>query len=307
MNRPQYPRAAAAGGGQVAVLPEPHQVGALIVTGVKGFCRRHPVVSASFVLGWVVLVLVGSGSALTVQQYSQYNQIMNTIDLQAEYDAAGDYHRARQAYSASKGWFWSCDGTCQRLKGRMVDAEGQLTAIRREGQARMSDAKSVVGLWSEVGVGEVKDSFWQYFSAGKAFAKRQTMWDAFFMGMRQMSRGRDESWVEFGLKVLMQVLLNFSMGLVMALVMFVVGLWAVVRSYQPNPVVAVLFFLAATVAACSFVATYLLAVYGAAATGVYGVLKLAESSTRAQIANQQQQQRVQNQQQQQRGQRPHYD
>jgi hypothetical protein len=81
MNRPQYPRAAAAaGGGQIAVLPEPHQVGAL-VSGVKGFVRRHPVVSASFVFGWVDLVLVGSGSALTVQQYSQYNQIMNTIDL----------------------------------------------------------------------------------------------------------------------------------------------------------------------------------------------------------------------------------
>jgi uncharacterized membrane protein len=301
MNRQQP-----AAGRQVAVLPEPHQVGAMVVAGVKSFVRRNPIVSAGFVAGWLVLLLVGSGTALTVQQFKQYDQIMNTIDLQAEYDAAGAYSRAYQAYSASKGWFWSCDGTCQRLKGRMQDAEWQLNAIRQEGQARMSDAKSVVGLWSEVGVGEVKDSFWQKFQAGKAFAKRQTMWDALFMSMRQMSRGRDESWVEFGLKVLMQVLLNFSMGLVMALVMFVIGLWAVVRSYQPNPVVAVLFFVAAALAACSFVATYLLAVYGAAATTVYGVLKLAESSTRAQIADQQRQQRVQNQQQGQQ-QRPHYD
>jgi hypothetical protein len=53
----------------------------------------------------------------------------------------------------------------------MQHVETELTAFRQEGQARMSDAKAVVGLWSEVGVGEVKDSFWQYFVAGKAFFK----------------------------------------------------------------------------------------------------------------------------------------
>jgi hypothetical protein len=36
------------------------------------------------------------------------------------------------------------------------------------------------------------------------------------MGMRSMSR--DESMVEYILKMLMQVLINFSMGLIMALV-----------------------------------------------------------------------------------------
>ncbi len=73
----------------------------------------------------------------------------------------------------------------------MQDAEWQLNAIRQEGQARMSDAKSVVGLWSEVGVGDVRDSFWQKFSAGKAFAKRQTLWDALCRSMRHMSLVRD--------------------------------------------------------------------------------------------------------------------
>merc|ERR1712137_580553 len=100
--------------------------------------------------------------------------------------------------------------------------------------------------------------------------------------------------------LLMQVLVNFSMGLVMALVMFVFGLWSIVRSYQPNPIVAVLFFVAAACAAFSFVATYLLAIYGAAAGGVYGILKVAETNARAQ--------RLQGQQRQQyMGNRPHYD
>ena len=35
------------------------------------------------------------------------------------------------------------------------------------------------------------------------------MWDAMFMGIRRM--GRDESMIEYALKVLLQVLINFSM------------------------------------------------------------------------------------------------
>jgi len=181
----------------------------------------------------------------------------------------------------------------------MEKAERHLTEIRREGEARMSDAKAVAGVFSEVAVDEVKDSFWQNFFAGKTFAKRQSMWDAMFIGIRSMSRHRDESWIEFGLKVLMQVLLNFSVGLLMALVMFIIGLWSIVRSYQPNPLVAVLFFVGAAAAGFSFVTTYLLAVYSAAAGGVYGVVKLAETTARAQIADQRRQQRVYN--------RPHYE
>jgi hypothetical protein len=276
---------------QIAVLPEPAQVGALVVNGAKHFVRRNPIITGSYFAGWLILLLVGSGTQLTAVQLKEYNNIMNTINLQIEYDAAGEYGRTRQAYQASKGWF-SCDRMCQRLKIRMQDSEQELAAIRKEGQARMSDAKAGAGLWSEVGVSEVKDSFWQYFASGKTFAKRQSTWDMMFMGMRSMARGRDESWIEFGLKLLMQVLLNFSVGLVMALVMFVVGLWAVVRSYQPNPLLAAVFFLAAAVAAFSFVATYLMAVYGAAAASVYGVLKVAETSARAQLANDQQRQRV---------------
>jgi ABC-type multidrug transport system fused ATPase/permease subunit len=156
----------------------------------------------------------------------------------------------------------------------------------------MSDAKAVAGLWSEIGVGEVKDSFWQYFYSGKQFARRQSMWDALFIGIRQIGRSRDESWIEYAFKILMQVLINFSLGLLMALGMFVFGLWAIVRSYQPSPLVAVAFFVAAACGAFAFVATYLMAIYGASAAGIYGVFKLAETSARARIAEQRRNTRV---------------
>ena len=91
------------------------------------------------------------------------------------------------------------------------------------------------------------------------------------------------------------------MGLIMALIFFVVGLWSIVTSYQPNPLIAAIFFIMAACAAFAFVASYLLAVYGAAAGGVYGVLKIAETNARAARINggRQQQPYMQN--------RPHYD
>ena len=145
------------------------------------------------------MLFVGSGTRLTMQQQSNYNRIMSTINVQAEYDATDDYWKARQMYQATKGWF-TCDGLCQRHKARMERAEMNLKAIRQEGAARMADAKQSVGLLSEIGVGEVKDSFFTYLYQGKQFAKRQSMWDALFIGIRTMTRGRDESMLEYGLK-----------------------------------------------------------------------------------------------------------
>ena len=279
--------------GRALVLPEPADVGKIIVGGATQFARRHKIVTGSYLLGIVVIVLVGSGTKLNYDQRQSYNRIMSTINVEAEYDASQDYWQASQQYRATKGWFWSCDGLCQRNKTRMDAAKQRLDRVREEGNARMSDAKAVAGLFSEVGVGEVQDSFWNYFQSGKQFAKRQSMWDAMFMGLRTMTRGRDESMIEYGFKMLMQVLLNFSLGLMMAFVMFVIGLWSIVKSYQPNPVIAVLFFVSAACAAFSFVTTYLLAMYGAAAGSVYGVLKIAEGNLRLQQpgGGQQQQQR----------------
>lgn len=90
----------------------------------------------------------------------------------------------------------------------------------------------------------------------------------------------------------MQVLMNITVGLAMALIFFWTSLWGIVRSYEPNPFVAALLFICAAAAGFSFVISYILAIYGAAAGGVYGVLKVAETSQRARIAEAQRRQRV---------------
>ena len=152
--------------GQVVALPTADQIGTLAIRGIKTFATKNKVISFSWVWGIVVLLLVGGGTKLTVDQARRYNHIMSTIDLDAEFAASNQYAVAMQNYRATKGWL-SCDSLCQRNKANMERARVQLEDIRAEGQARMSDAKRVAGLFSEVGVGEVKDSFWEYFAAGK--------------------------------------------------------------------------------------------------------------------------------------------
>lgn len=281
---------------QQIAIPTVSEMGAIVVSGITKFAKKNKVISTSYILGILFLLLIGSGTKLTADQSRRYNSIMNTIDLRAEFEASNRYADAMHAYRATKGWF-SCDSLCQRNKKRMKNTERVLEDIRNEGYARMSDAKSVAGIFSEVGVEEVKDSFWHYFKSGKQFAKRQSMWDMMFMGIRKMSR--DESMMEYAVKVLIQVLINFSMGLIGAFFVFVIGLWSIVRSYQPNPLAALAFLIGASCAAFAFISTYLFVIFGTAAGGIYGVAKVAEANTRIQADQRQQRQNMQN--------RPHWE
>jgi hypothetical protein len=255
-------------------------MGSIVLRGVVHVAKKNKVMTGSYLIGIFFLLLVGSGTKLTLHQRRQYNQILHTIDLEAEFQASSYYAQTVQAYHASRGWFFACDSLCQRNKKRMEQAKVALDQVRAEGFSRIQQAKSIAGIFSEVGVEEVKESFWEYFGAGKAFAKRQSMWDAMFIGIRTVTRGRDESMAEYMLKVLVQVLINFSVGLLMALVTFVLGLWSIVKSYQPNPLTALAFFVGASCAAFALVATYLFLIYGAAAGTVYGVAKVAEGQLR---------------------------
>lgn len=278
---------------QLTRLPEVNEVGTLLVNGATSFARNHKFVTGWYLMGLLVLIFVSyvPGTPLTMQQQQQYQTIVNSIDLQAEYDATDHFHRHQQRYYATKGWFFSCDHVCQRNKRNMEEAQKALTAIRQEGNARMRDAKAVAGITSTMAVHEVQDSFWSYFESGKRFAKRQTGWDIFFMMLRSVgSRQRDESWAQYVVNILLQVVINFTMGLVTTLLFFILGLWNIVRSYQPNPMVAVLVFLAAASAGTAVVVTYLLALVGAAGGSVYGLAKFAETTARLQQAEQQRQQ-----------------
>ena len=61
---------------------------------------------------------------------------------------------------------------------------------------------------------------------------------------------------------------------------FIFGLWGIIRTYQPNPITGLFFFVTASCAAFAFVSSYLMFLFGAAGGGLYGMAKLAESNMR---------------------------
>jgi hypothetical protein len=150
----------------------------------------------------------------------------------------------------------------------------KLEDIRAEGYQILSNAKSEAGIFSIIGVDEVKNSFWSYFNKGKAFAKRQTMYDAIFSGIRSMSR--DESMGEYMLKMAMQAMFNLSIGLIGCLITFTFALYSIVKSYQPDPLTFAAFFFCAFAAAFATVSSVIVGMFGGAGAAVFGVLKVVE-------------------------------
>ena len=120
---------------------------------------------------------------------------MKLCDADADADAdaaaaAADYKSVQfcvlispviEIFRGSKGWF-TCDKRCQSYKIDYDIANNEFKYQRSEEQRIIADAKSNVGIFSSFGVEEARDIFWRRFSDGKKFAKRQTMWDAMFMG-----------------------------------------------------------------------------------------------------------------------------
>jgi hypothetical protein len=61
---------------QIVRLPEPDQLVGLAVKGAARFAKHNPVITGTYLLGWIFLLLVGNGTILTVQQQREYNKIM---------------------------------------------------------------------------------------------------------------------------------------------------------------------------------------------------------------------------------------
>jgi len=141
----------------VVRLPGAADVGTIAIRAASNFARRNKVITTSYLFGLLILIIGGTGSKLTWDQRRQYERIMNSIDLEAENNAYNQYYYSKSAYDRSKGWF-TCDAVCTRYKNKMQKDKAILDGIRREGHNRMSDAKATAGIFSEIGVGEVKVS-----------------------------------------------------------------------------------------------------------------------------------------------------
>lgn len=240
--------------------------------------KNHPKVTGGWAFG-LILVVFATGFAVSPEAAASYERGMEAVDLSEPIGrAASKLARAQNAHYEASGWFWSCDSRCVHYKAEADRARAEFEGLKRQEAAGMSEVKKSVGVSSAYAVAEARDSFWHKFAGGKAFAKRQSMWDLLFTGMR--ATRRDEQTASIVLRWLMQLLFNFTLGLCGALIAFMWSLWALIQSYQPDPVTGAAFYACAVLAAASMVATYLFAMYFCAASGVAAIGAAAAAQAR---------------------------
>lgn len=181
-------------------------------------------------------------------------------------------------------WFWRFrekDRARVNERRPAVDAARKdLKTLRKQRDGVLREAKAALGLWSEAGIGESRALLWKNFNAGKDFAKRQSIWDAFFVAFDS----RDKDWPILLLRILISTLMNYSIGAVTSAVSFAFSLPSLLASFAPSWTSATLFYSVALLGAVSVVAGYLALLF-AAGTAVVATTAAVVSQNQQRLAN----------------------
>jgi len=254
---------------------ENKQLSAVVVNGVKSFVTKHYIVASLWFIG-LLLIQFGIGFAVDDETARSYNSIIESIDWT---EINNQHHKLNNAYSTyynSKGWF-SCDQICSKNHEIYLKEQGHYDRLQLNSRQIESDARAHVGISSVYGVQETRNLFWSKFQGGKDFAKRQSMFDLIFAGF---TMSRDENLVSFILRVLIQFLFNFTIGMIGTLISFMWSLWSLISTYQTGTVTGVLYFFFASVAAISLVVSILFALFGTITAAVVGTAYAAANAQR---------------------------
>jgi hypothetical protein len=248
---------------------------ALINVGVAAV-KKNKFKVAGYLFGLLLCVFF-TGWKITDGQRAEYYTELEKLDSTSLHETGGKLQGASNQYYRSKGWF-SCDAVCQSYKADMQAYQRLFDTLKAEENTKLARAKSKLGVFSEYGVEEARGLFWERFAQGKGFAQRQTMWDAIFFGVGSM--GRDEKMVSYIMRLVLSFVFNFTIGVMGAVLVFMGGLFSLIRSFQPDYLSAVAFFGLASLAAISFALTWLLGLYVATAGTVYVGAKLIAGNMR---------------------------
>lgn len=248
-------------------------IGSLVVQGAKTLVKNRPVGVSMWVIGLLIAAFANGFSVddITRESYTATRQMAEEVERTELAKAERAFRAADDRYYNAKGWFWSCDNRCQKLKDQADMAKSEVHRLERKRDQIMTDARREVGIWSTFGVREVRDSFWKAWQWGKDTAARMTMYDAMFA----MFSSKEETAVSMILKLVFQYIVNLTMGLVMAFFGFLYSAYTLVVSYGEPTLSGIAFFLLVVVAGMATVGTYLCAIYGTVVCGGAYVVKQA--------------------------------
>ncbi|ETL78964.1 hypothetical protein L917_20287 [Phytophthora nicotianae] len=292
--RPGHPSAYAGDSDAVqrARYAEEGDPGVALVKAVAGKAIKSPKVRVGLVL-WAVglfFMLLSPGlRTVTPEMKSTYEgMVLEAANMPEYHEAYAKYMEAQSYADEAKVWFWRFREPYKTMVDQRQPVADKWAAevarTEREREDKMKKARSYVGLWSDFGLADLRSRFWNAFEKGKIFAQQQTF---YHMIMRVLS-ARDEDVLSMVLNWVFVAVMNFTTGLLGALFYFFFSLVNMVFSYQPDPLSATAFVVLGFIGAASVVASYLFAIYGMVASGVYVVGKVVVRDALEQERRQQQ-------------------
>eukprot|EP00040_Diaphanoeca_grandis_P020088 m.106632 g.106632 ORF g.106632 m.106632 type:complete len:306 (+) comp27739_c0_seq1:132-1049(+) len=230
------------------------------------------------------------------EEFQEKLEMSNTVP--GYQDTFEDLMNVQDSLYRHKTWFWSFNAERSEIV-YSLEAEAkalgqQFAALEAERTGLRRDAFQVVGLFSEYGVQEARQLFWDCLDKGKGFARRSTFYDMLF----GLVMGRDENLGAFVVRVLLNFLINATMGLIGVVFAFIYYLYIMVFAYKASFLGGLAFFLVAGVAGLSMALLYMFLLYGVVGGTGYVILKTAVDNSIESNRRRQQQQPIQYQQQQ---------
>lgn len=249
-------------------------IGAVVLRTATNVVKQRPISVSIWALGLLLAAFANGFQVddIARESYSMTLSHAEEVDRKDLSKALRELQLAEDRYYAAKGWFWSCDSKCQKAYDKANMARAEVSRVQRMRDEIMTNARREVGIWSVFGVRDVRNSFWSAWKSGKDVAARWTMMDSIFM---MVGGSREESMISVILKIVMQYIMNLTVGLIGAFFYFIYNVYHLIVSYGEPTMSGLAFFLLVLVAAMSTVGTYLCAIYGTVAGGGIYLLKQA--------------------------------
>jgi hypothetical protein len=250
--------------------------------------HKHPkatTLTLLWVLGLYAVFFAPAPVALTPERVAAYQLRLKEADGLLRDVAAAERHLMEQEFRVREvqPWFWRLRPEARAAvaaRRPAADAAREVAAAARGRRAAaLRAAKAELGVWSEAGVEESRALLWSSFDSGKVFAQRQTFWDSIFTVLNS----RDKDWLYLLLQLLFTAITNYTVGALVAVVVFAFSLPGLLASFAPSWPSALAFFAVSLVGAAAMVATYLAMLYAAGGAVVYTAASFA-SVQRARLA-----------------------
>jgi hypothetical protein len=237
-----------------------------LLQSVPKISRRHPYKVSLYLLG-MMLFLVFRGIEPSTEAVLKYQKLLKKAETSHYYEGntRRDMEIARSEYYQSKGWF-SCDSICTKKYEKYIELENKLNRMSSDKQSFLREAKQQLGVYSSYAVDEVKQLVYKAYEMGTASAQRMTMFDAVEFAI--FGNKKDETLISVLLRLFMQFLVNWTVGLCFAFFAFLGGLYDITVSYGPNFFSGLAFFLLCSLAVGCALMSFLGVIYTG---GYYGV------------------------------------